>query len=321
MENKKPASDNFKVPTLPVGRRLQSSSKANIANTKETTPASKEKIPLLLRDFEVGRTLGSGKFGDVYLAREKKSQCLVALKVLVKNEIMNADIEHQVQREVVIQSRLRHPNILQMFDHFQDKNFICLVLEYAMHGTLFGLLKQRGSFDEKTAAFYIRDLTKALIYCHAKSVIHRDIKSENILIGCNGVLKIADFGCSVQSPSKRMSLCGTMGYLSPEVLEAKGHSYEVDNWGLGVLCYELLVGYPPFHGEDTRQTFENNRNVRIKYPEYVFEKAKDLMGKLVLANPDNRLPLTSVLQHPWIVENAPPGALPPALTPNEENIQ
>ncbi|XP_063620577.1 uncharacterized protein LOC134793000 [Cydia splendana] len=322
MENKKPAGDNFKVPTLPVGRPLQSSTKANIPDTKESTSAGlksahEKKSSWALTDFDLGRALGKGKFGNVYLAREKESRYVVALKVLFKSQILDADIEHQVRREVEIQCRLRHPNILRMYGYFHDEKRIYLILEYAKHGALYMLLKQRGRFDEKTAAIYIRDLTKALIYCHAKKVIHRDIKPENILIGHNGELKIADFGWSVHSPSsRRMTLCGTLDYLSPEMIEGKPHSYAVDIWSLGVLCYELLVGLPPFDAKHSNQTYLKIRYVIIKYPEYVSEKAKDLMGNLLVVNPENRLPLATVLQHPWIVENAPPGALPPAFNPD-----
>ncbi|XP_061729317.1 uncharacterized protein LOC133534239 [Cydia pomonella] len=319
MENRKPASNHLKVPTFPVDTPMRSSSKANVANTEESTPASEEKTSLAWTNLEIGPMLGYGKFGKVYLAREKESHYLVALKVLCKSQILKTNIEQQVQREVDIQSRLRHPNILRMFHHFQDEKLIYLVLEYAKHGTLFVLLMQRGRFDEKTAAIYIRDLTKALIYCHAKNVIHRDIKPENILIGCNGEPKIADFRWSVQSASsRRMTFCGTMEYLSPEMVEAKPYSYKIDIWSLGVLCYELLVGISPFDDEhrSTEQTLEKIKYGIIEYPEYVSEKAKDLMGKLLVVNPDKRLPLASMLQHPWIVENAPPGALPPTFNPD-----
>ncbi|XP_072943563.1 uncharacterized protein [Epargyreus clarus] len=314
----------FKVPALPVSRPLHSINKPTenqLLAKPELKPKDDKKKQWALSDFDLGRPLGKGKFGNVYLAREKESHYVVALKVLFKSQILDSEIEHQVRREVEIQCRLRHPNILRMYGYFHDEKRIYLILEYAKHGALYKLLKERGRFDEKTAAIYVRDLTKALIYCHSKKVIHRDIKPENLLIGHNFELKIADFGWSVHSPSsRRMTLCGTLDYLSPEMIEGKPHSYAVDIWSLGVLCYELLVGLPPFDAKDSHQTYRKIRYVIIKYPDYVSEKAKDLMGKLLVINPEQRLPLPHVLQHPWILENAPEGVHPPIHNPEPAKI-
>ncbi|XP_049867535.1 uncharacterized protein LOC126367819 [Pectinophora gossypiella] len=308
--------DNFKIPAVP--RPLHTSAKTNQNEPKEAPgklelqKPKDEKKSWSLSDFDLGRPLGKGKFGNVYLAREKVSHYVVALKVLFKSQILDSEIEHQVRREVEIQCRLRHPNILRMYGYFHDEKRIYLILEYAKHGALYKLLKERGRFDEKTAAIYVRDLTKALIYCHTKKVIHRDLKPENLLIGHNWELKMADFGWSVHSPSsRRMTLCGTLDYLSPEMIEGKPHSYAVDIWSLGVLCYELLVGLPPFDSKETHQTYKKIRYVILKYPEYISENAKDLIGKLLVINPEQRLPLANVLQHSWITENAPEGTHPP----------
>ncbi|CAH2244224.1 serine/threonine-protein kinase Aurora-2 [Pararge aegeria] len=308
---------NFKVP-LPRPRPLANNNvnDKNPTGSQDAKAAENKKQEWALTDFDLGRPLGKGKFGNVYLAREKKSHYVVALKVLFKSQILDSDIEHQVRREVEIQCRLRHPNILRMYGYFHDEKRIYLILEYAKHGALYKLLKERGRFDEKTAAIYVRDLSKALIYCHSKKVIHRDIKPENLLIGHNFELKIADFGWSVHSPSsRRMTLCGTLDYLSPEMIEGKPHSFAIDIWSLGVLCYELLVGLPPFDAKDANQTYRKIKYVIVKYPDYVSAQARDLMGKLLVIEPENRLPLVHVLQHPWIKQNAPEGVPPPVFNP------
>ncbi|CAD0197049.1 unnamed protein product [Chrysodeixis includens] len=316
--------DRFKVPAVPITRPLGTKVNENKEHHPSglgAGPAKNEdkKKSWSLSDFDLGRPLGKGKFGNVYLAREKESHYVVALKVLFKSQILDSEIEHQVRREVEIQCRLRHPNILRMYGYFHDEKRIYLILEYAKHGSLYKLLKERERFDEKTVAVYIRDLTRALVYCHTKKVIHRDIKPENLLIGHNGELKIADFGWSVHSPSsRRMTLCGTLDYLSPEMIEGKPHSYAVDIWSLGVLCYELLVGLPPFDAKDSHQTYRKIRYVIIKYPDFITDKAKDLMGKLLVIEPEQRLSLVKVLQHPWITENAPEGSQPPALNAEQK---
>ncbi|GBP17203.1 hypothetical protein EVAR_17321_1 [Eumeta japonica] len=307
--------ETFKVPAAPASRPLATKSGVDNSNNcvrqGETNVQlkSESKTTWSIADFDLGRPLGKGKFGNVYLAREKQSRFVVALKVLFKSQILDSEIEHQVRREVEIQCRLRHPNILRMYGYFHDEKRIYLILEYAKNGALYKILKERNRFDETTAAVFVRDLTKALIYCHNRKVIHRDIKPENILIGHNGELKIADFGWSVHSPSsRRMTLCGTLDYLSPEMVEGRPHSYAVDIWSLGVLCYELLVGVPPFNAAENNQTYRKIRYAIIKFPEHISESAIDLMKKLLVVNPDQRLPLMGVLEHPWITQNAPEGA-------------
>ncbi|CAG8983556.1 hypothetical protein HYALB_00009876 [Hymenoscyphus albidus] len=141
--------------------------------------------------FEIGRPLGKGKFGRVYLARERRSGFVCALKVLYKNEIRKGGVEKQVRREIEIQSHLKHPNILQLYGHFHDSRRIFLILEFAGKGELYKHLTRAGRFPEWKAAQYIAQMALALQHCHKKHVMHRDIKPENILVGIHGELKIA----------------------------------------------------------------------------------------------------------------------------------
>lgn len=156
-----------------------------------------------MEDFEIGRPLGKGKFGNVYLAREKQSKFILAIKVLFKAQLEKAGVEHQLRREVEIQSHLRHPNILRLYGYFHDATRVYLILEYAPLGAVYRELQKLSKFDEQRTATYITELADALSYCHSKRVIHRDIKPENLLLGSAGELKIADFGWSVHAPSRR----------------------------------------------------------------------------------------------------------------------
>ena len=134
-----------------------------------------------------------------------------------------------------------------MYGYFWDEKRIYLILEFAPGGELYKRLTAKGRFSETETAKYILEMSRALEYCHQKHVIHRDIKPENLLLGLNGELKIADFGWSVHAPSlRRETFCGTLDYLPPEMVEVKGYDEKVDLWSLGVLCYEFLVGEPPF---------------------------------------------------------------------------
>ncbi|XP_076173564.1 aurora kinase C isoform X2 [Ptiloglossa arizonensis] len=284
-------------------RNLDAEKSKEQNNMKSKNQSEKKWI---LTDFDIGRPLGKGKFGNVYLAREKKSKFIIAMKVLYKAQIDKADVEHQVRREIEIQTHLRHPNILKMYGYFHDDKRIYLILEYAPNGELFKELNAQpeNRFDEVRTATYISQLADALMYCHSKKVIHRDIKPENLLLGIKGELKMADFGWSVHAPSsRRNTLCGTLDYLPPEMVVGKTHDHTVDLWGLGVLCYECLVGIPPFLAEFHKETYMKIKKVQYKFPDFISEGARNLISKLLVVDPDKRLPLEDVLRHSWIVQN------------------
>lgn len=256
-----------------------------------------------IRDFEVGRALGKGKFGNVYLARENNSKYIVALKVLSKKQLIKHNLQHQLRREIEIQSRLTHDNILQLIGYFYDESKIYLILEYAPRGELYKRLQKYKKFDDRTSSIYIRQIIYALEICHANSVIHRDIKPENILIGFEGELMLADFGWSVHAPSsRRQTMCGTLDYLPPEMVQRKVYDKNVDLWCLGVLTYEFLVGNPPFEMKTLDETYERILAVKYQIPDHVSELAADFIKKLLQRRPGGRMPLHEAKEHPWIVQ-------------------
>jgi hypothetical protein len=207
-----------------------------------------------LHSFDIGRPLGKGKFGRVYMVRTKAPHpaYILALKCLYKSEIVEAKVEKQVRREIEIQQNLRHPNVLRLYGYFHDEKRIFLMLEFAGKGELYKQLSKYGCFSERRSSRYIDQMADALLYLHSKHIIHRDIKPENLLLGINGELKIGDFGWSVHAPSnRRRTLCGTLDYLPPEMVEKREHNEKVDYWALGVLTYEFLVGNPPFEDRES----------------------------------------------------------------------
>jgi aurora kinase len=276
--------------------------------------------------FEIGKPLGKGKFGRVYLAKERQSGFVCALKVLHKSELQQGKVEKQVRREIEIQSHLAHPNILRLFGHFHDAKRIFLILEFAGKGELYKHLRREQRFPEGKAAQYIAQMAAALKYLHKKHVMHRDIKPENILVGIHGEIKISDFGWSVHAPNnRRNTMCGTLDYLPPEMLRGGGkdnfYSEKVDLWSLGVLTYEFLVGEAPF--EDT-QVMTQRKIARGEYtvPSFVSAEAKDLIKRvsllvrcvfrsdrklmnvqLLVLDPEKRIALEDVERHPWIVKH------------------
>ncbi|KAL8279027.1 hypothetical protein RQP46_008485 [Phenoliferia psychrophenolica] len=260
--------------------------------------------PWSLSSFEIGRPLGKGKFGRVYMARTKiEPKYIIALKCLHKDELVKSKVEKQLRREIEIQSNLRHPNILRLYGYFHDSKRIFLMIEFAAQGELYKQLHKCQRFDEKRSSRYIAQMADALAYLHSKHVIHRDIKPENLLLGINGELKIGDFGWSVHAPSnRRTTLCGTLDYLPPEMVEGRDHSEKVDLWALGVLTFEFLCGTPPFEDlTGPKATYKRISKVDLKFPtEYIKPDAADLITRLLRHNPDERLPLAEVAVHPWI---------------------
>ncbi|KAG9780444.1 serine/threonine protein kinase, AGC family, partial [Aureobasidium melanogenum] len=305
------------VPTLPPSpvRKAVTSSRASEENKESAyrqgsqaffdQPQAPKQFHLGM--FEIGKPLGKGKFGRVYLARERSSSFVCALKVLHKSELQQGKVEKQVRREIEIQSNLRHPNILRLFGHFHDSKRIFLILEFAGKGELYKHLRKENRFPEWKAAQYIAQMAAALKYLHKKHVMHRDIKPENILVGIHGEIKISDFGWSVHAPNnRRQTMCGTLDYLPPEMLKPGSsdnfYTEKVDLWSLGVLTYEFLVGEAPF--EDT-PIMTQRRIARgdMTVPSFVSAEAKDLIHRLLVLDPEKRIPLDDVLRHPWIIKH------------------
>ncbi len=193
-----------------------------IVTPNDTIPASPKRPAgpkcWTLDCFDVGKPLGRGKFGNVYLAREKATGAVVALKVIFKKQVEKHNVLDQLREEVEIQARLRHPNVLALHGYFHDEKRVYLVLELATGGELFRKLSKDKHFTEPHAAKWVIQLARALSALHSLNVIHRDIKPENLLLDSDDNLKIADFGWSTVTRGKRSTFCGTLDYLAPEML-------------------------------------------------------------------------------------------------------
>jgi aurora kinase len=306
-------------------------------STQSPQPPSLSSSPLTAHAFELGARLGRGKFGRVYLARHIETNYICALKVLSKATCIAAREESLIRRELEVHRNLAHPHILRLLSWFHDTTSVYLVLEYAPGGSLFSLLSRQpdNRFREPVAARYVAQVSSALAYLHAKHVLHRDPKPENVLLGLDGQIKLADFGYSVRSSSgARTTICGTLDYLSPEVARLLLHQLQVqpqqqqqsatapadtptdadaedverytsavDRWSLGILAYELLVGAPPFERESADETraciaaFEG----RVAFPAHVSAGARDLIRGLLRVQAERRMGFEDVMAHPWVV--------------------
>lgn len=278
----------------------------NLCKKMMQHPAYGQPYEWTTADFEMGAPLGRGKFGRVYLARERSSHYMVAMKVLFKEELRKGNVQRQVLREIEIQSRLKHPHILRLLTWFHDNDRIYMALELASQGEIYTLLRSAPNhrFDEPRAGKYTYQVADALHYCHLNKVIHRDLKPENILLTANDDVKLADFGWSAHTISnKRKTFCGTLDYIPPEMVDGRSYDDSVDQWCLGILCYEFLVGAAPFESNDTDKTYEKIRRVDVNYPTYLTTGAKDVISKLLVKTSSARITLVDVMQHPWIKRN------------------
>ena len=297
-------SSNVKAPGANVAGPAKKAAAA--APASGSTPGRQWAIS----DFDIGKPLGQGKFGKVYLGREKVSgkKKLVAIKVLNKEQLKSFGVEHQLKHEVEIHTRLKHKNILRLFGYFNDASRVFLVLDYASGGELYKALKksEHGRFSEQLAAKYIFQLSSALRKCHKNHVVHRDIKPENLLLSSTGDLLLADFGWSQKHTdmNKRETLCGTPDYLAPEMLQGESYAESVDIWAVGVLMFEFLAGVTPFYDKDQCITAQRISSAQYQFPSHFSDGARDLISKLLQADPQNRLSLRSVQAHPWVMKHA-----------------
>lgn len=257
-------------------------------------------------DFVFGAKIGKGKYGDVFLAQEKKTNWIVALKVLDKMKVRQLRAQRQIVREIKYHSYLKHENIIKLYGVFHDDEKIYMILEYAADGEVYKELKNSTNkrFTEEKASKYIKQILQAIIYLHSHDIIHRDLKPENLL-NSYGTLKLADFGWSVfapQSGAKRKTFCGTLDYVPPEMVQGEKYDYHSDNWSIGIMTFEFVTGSPPFGQRTQNETLESIVKSDLEYPTYLSAECKDFIQGLLNPNPKKRVELTEAIEHPWITK-------------------
>jgi len=260
-------------------------------------------------DFEslANSNIGVGGFGKVYKVRHKVSKNVFAIKVINKAKIIEHDLIEQIKLEVQIMYNLNQDHIVKLYNHYEDDDNFYLILQYCAKGQLYTMLKREIKLNERLTAQYLREVISAVQYLHSLDppIIHRDIKPENILLDSNNSVKLADFGWSnfFNGDRRRLTYCGTPEYLAPEMIQQAGHDKSLDIWNLGVLMFELLTGSPPFEGSNQQELFDNILKFKIKWPKGFSGVARDLVTKLLKTNPQERMSLNEVLNHPWFKSN------------------
>ncbi|EDO34707.1 predicted protein [Nematostella vectensis] len=257
-----------------------------------------------IEDFQVLDLLGKGGFACVYRGRCLATGQEVAIKMIDKKAMRTAGMVNRVCNEVEIHCRLKHPSILELYTYFEDDNYVYLVLELAENGEANRYLRKQGhTLKESEVRRIMLQVVKGVLYLHSHGIIHRDLSLGNILLSSDMDAKIADFGLATRlslPDEKHYTMCGTPNYISPEIATRDPHGLESDVWSIGCMLFTLLVGKPPFDTEAVRSTL--NKVVLAEYdiPNHVSIEARDLISKLLKKNPQDRLTLSGILDHPFI---------------------
>ena len=263
----------------------------------------------LLDKYTVEKEIGAGGYARCLLVKNKTTGQLYACKELQKNKLNNVA---SLKSEIQILIKLDHPNIIKLYEIYENDNYIYLVMELCTGGELFDRIIQKTEqgkqFTEKEVANIFQQMMSAINYCHSNKIVHRDLKPENLLLATqdeNSPIKVIDFGMSRIFNNKQAMFdkVGTAYYISPEVLDGF-YDEKCDIWSAGVILYILLCGYPPFNGNDDDEIFESIKKRKFVYPEAewanISKEAKDLINKM-LSDPLTRLTAEQVLVHPWLV--------------------
>lgn len=256
--------------------------------------------------YRMGSALGKGAFAEVKKCEHKATRQDRAVKIYRKEE-NRPELRTNIMREFNILRTLDHPNVVGIFEHFEDERKFYMVMEYSKGGEMFNSIVKGANTNEAMVARTMRQVLSALAYIHAKRIVHRDMKPENILfdeLGNEQNLKLVDFGEAIylDGSDQVVGVCGTSYYVAPEVL-AGPYNELCDVWSCGVIMYILLSGKVPFNGENDEEIIAKVRTgvYSLHIPEFakVSAEAVDLI-KQMICPADTRISARAALQHPWM---------------------
>ena len=282
-----------------------------ISQNKNTNNNSNKNTNSIHRNnFKFLYVIGKGGFGRVWKIQSKKSKSVYALKEMSKLKIIDKKSEKSINSEREFLSKLHHPFIVNMHYAFQDKENLYLVMDMLSGGDLRYHISRYRKFSEEQTRFFISNIIYALKYIHENNVIHRDIKPENLVLDENGYCRITDFGIAKENlPDNSSETSGTPGYMAPEVMRGKNHSFPVDFFAIGVIGYEFMLGKRPYYGKNRQEIKEQmlTKEVNIKdenIPKGWSNDSVDFINKLLKRKIGERLGskegTKELMRHPWL---------------------
>ena len=279
-------------------------------NHQKSLKSRKNREKQTIREYESLSIIGRGAFGEVHVCREIKTGNIYAIKKIKKETLIKKNQIIHIRSEQLFMSKVKSPWIVDLKASFQEGDYLYLVMEFLPGGDLMNLLIKKDILTEDEARFYIAELILAVDSIHKLDCIHRDIKPDNVLIDKNGHIKLSDFGLAKVSDKlyenykyenfnknklthkKNYSCVGTAYYVAPEVLNKSGYGKDIDWWSVGVIFFEMLVGYAPFCSEETKEVCYKviNWPKFLKIPDdiKISKEAEDLIFKMI-NNSDKRL--------------------------------
>ncbi|OBA23387.1 Pkinase-domain-containing protein [Metschnikowia bicuspidata var. bicuspidata NRRL YB-4993] len=285
-------------------------------STNTNSSAKKRRAQNKIGPWKLGRTLGRGSTGRVRLAKNVHTGKLAAVKIVPKlnfKKLENpkyknndaARLPYGIEREIIIMKLIAHPNIMGLYDVWENKNDLYLILEYIEGGELFDYLIKRGKLLEFEAVSYFKQIIRGIAYLHQFNICHRDLKPENLLLDFNKNIKIADFGMAALEIDKKLleTSCGSPHYASPEIVAGENyHGAPSDIWSCGIILFALLTGHLPFDDENIRKLLMKVQNGKFIMPKDISWEAKDLISRMLQVNPRDRISIENILSHPLLTK-------------------
>lgn len=265
-------------------------------------PAGATKTPM--DNYRLEKVLGQGSYAVVRLAYDKTTNARVAIKTYEKYKLYDIHRRKNVKREIAILSQMDHMNIIKMPTWIETPTQYNLVMEYVSDRSLYSYLKSKPTrrVSESEARNIFKQITAAIDYCHSRSIAHRDVKLENIILDDQSRVKLIDFGFAIACSKERLNVfCGTPSYMAPEIVSKKEYfGPPVDVWSLGIVMFSLICGKFPFKGTDEKDLYRKIAKGQFEIPAEVSHTAKSLLQKILVVNPAERITTRQILQDPWI---------------------
>ncbi|KAH0846147.1 hypothetical protein FOPE_11009 [Fonsecaea pedrosoi] len=322
---KRTVIENKRLSTVADDIVAESKRDSQVSTTSATSVTVKGKRKTHVGPWQLGKTLGKGATGRVRLAKHAGTGQTAAVKIVSKKSaalVQSASMARMddedmasmiatgprtmpfgIEREVVIMKLIEHPNIINLYDIWENRGELYLVLEYVAGGELFDYVSGNGALPEDEAVRLFRQIIAGLSYCHRFNICHRDLKPENILLDSNRNIKLADFGMAALQPDGTWlnTSCGSPHYAAPEIIQ--GNQYrgdKADIWSTGIILYAMLNGFLPFDGGSLANTLRLVKKGEYFLPPNLSIEAADLIQRILQKRPEKRITMEEIWAHPLL---------------------
>ncbi|EED19347.1 serine/threonine protein kinase (Kcc4), putative [Talaromyces stipitatus ATCC 10500] len=310
---------------LSVATDSPAHSNRNSAISTTSTASGKGKRKTHVGPWQLGRTLGKGATGRVRLAKHAVTGQAAAIKIVSKKSAAMVQSESiaamdrnacllgdnqatrpmpfGIEREVVIMKLIEHPNVINLYDIWENRGELYLVLEYVEGGELFDYVSTHGPLPEEEAVRLFRQIISGLAYCHRFNICHRDLKPENILLDPSHNVKLADFGMAALQPAGHWlnTSCGSPHYAAPEIIYGRRYRGDkADIWSCGIILFALLTGFLPFDGGDLSNTLQLVKKGNYHIPTWLSVEAANMIQRILQKRPEDRISIQNMFNHPLL---------------------